>query len=93
MKTQTRRAHLSIEERSFIMSERLRGSNENINGLTPVSAQRHGPQPGVTAHAQPHLLAFEYPPACRTQFPKSTLGLQPNDRKNPKRSNLTYCCT
>jgi len=33
MKTQTRRAHLSIEERSFIMSERLRGSNENINGL------------------------------------------------------------
>jgi len=70
-----------------------RGSNENINGLTPVSAQRHGPQPGVTAHAQPHLLAFEYPPACRTQFPKSTRGLQPNDRKNPKRSNLTYCCT
>ena len=27
MKTQTRRAHLSIEERSFIMSERLRGSS------------------------------------------------------------------
>mgnify|MGYP002414219495 CR=1 FL=1 len=27
MKTQTRRAHLSIEERSFIMSDRIRGSS------------------------------------------------------------------
>ena len=27
MKTQTRRTHLSIEERSFIMSEQLRGSS------------------------------------------------------------------
>lgn len=62
-------------------------------GVSLKAGTQHRLQPGVTAHAQPHLFALEHPPTFRTEFPKYTLGVYPNDRENPKRSNLTHCCT